>query len=99
MEELNAASKGVLGDAKQGVQRFAPGAVAQDNAFAGRGPLATANVPPGTLHQAAQSFNTTNTTTINVNGAGNPMAVAGEISRRSGGSTTAYMGARAQPAS
>jgi hypothetical protein len=111
VEELNAASQGALGDAKQGVQRFAPDVQDRSKAFAERGPLVMANVqppaptpmlanvPPATLQQAAQSFNTTNTTTINVNGAGNPMGVASEISRRQGGPSTAYMGARAQPAS
>lgn len=58
-----------------------------------------ANVPPATLQQSAQSFNTSNTTTINLNGAENPMGVASDIARRQGGATTTYMGASAQPAS
>lgn len=111
VEQLNAASQGVLGSAQQGVMRFAPDARDRDKSFAERGPLVMANVaqpasgpglanvPPTTLQQAAQSFNTTNTTTIHVNGAGNPMGVASEIARRQGASSSAYMGASAQPAS
>lgn len=111
VEQLNAASQGVLGGAQQGVIRFAPDARDRDQGFADRGPLVMANVaqpapgpvlanvPPTTLQQAAQSFNTTNTTTIHVNGAGNPMGVASEIARRQGASSSAYMGASAQPAS
>lgn len=107
VEALNAASQGVIGGTQQAFQR----AKAQDRDVAERGPLVmarvpppnagpmTANVPPTTLRQAAQSFNTSNTTTIYVNGAGNPMGVASEIARRQGGSPTAYMGASAQPAS
>ena len=107
VEALNAASQGVLGAARQGLSVREGD---QQQAFAGRGPLALANfpqtgsgptlasVPPTTLQQAAQSFNTSNTT-INVNGAGNTMGVASEIARRQGGSSTAYMGASAQPAS
>ena len=111
VEQLNAASRGALGGAKQGVLQFAPGARDRDKDLVGRGPLVMANVaqpasgpvlanvPPTTLEQAAQSFNTTNTTTIHVNGAGNPMGVASEIARRQGASSSAYMGASAQPAS
>ncbi|WAT31817.1 phage tail tape measure protein [Pseudomonas sp. GXZC] len=107
VEALNAASQGVFGGTQQAFQRTK----AQDRDIAERGPLMMArvpppnagpimaNVPPTTLRQAAQSFNTSNTTTIYVNGAGNPMGVAGEIARRQGGSPTAYMGASAQPAS
>ena len=111
VEELNAASQGALNAGRQAGNTSPPDGADQKNAFAGRGPLALAslpqpsvgpmmaNVPPATLQQAAQSFNTSNTTTINVNGAGNPMGVASEIARRQGGATSAYMGASAQPAS
>lgn len=111
VEQLNAASRGALGGAKQGELQFAPGARDRDKDLVGRGPLVMANVaqpspgpmmanvPPTTLQQAAQSFNTTNTTTINVNGAGNPMGVASEIARRQGGPSSAWMGASAPPAS
>lgn len=92
VEALNAASRQGLEGAKQGVMD-------RRSAFAERGPLVMANIPPATLQQAAQSFNTRNSTTINVNGAGNPMGVASEILRRQGGSASAYMGASAQPAS
>ena len=90
---------------------YSPDGAQRKKDFTERGPLmmsnvpgpstgpTTANVPPTTLQQAAQSFNTSNTTTIHVNGAGNPMGVASEIARRQGGSSSAYMGASAQPAS
>lgn len=111
VEQLNAASQGALGGAKQSFMQFAPGARDRGKDFAERGPLVMANVaqpssgpmmanvPAATLQQAAQSFNTTNTTTINVNGAGNPMGVASEIARRQGGPSSAWLGASAQPAS
>ena len=83
VDALNAASQNALGRAKQRLQ------------------VSPIQVPvsPTVLQQAAQSFNTSNTTTIHVNGAANPLAVASEISRRQGASPLAIMGARAQPAS
>ncbi|MBS5839581.1 MAG: phage tail tape measure protein [Pseudomonas sp.] len=111
VEALNAASQEALGATGQRMGGYSPDGAQRKKDFTERGPLmmsnvpgpstgpTTANVPPTTLQQAAQSFNTSNTTTIHVNGAGNPMGVASEIARRQGGSSSAYMGASAQPAS
>ena len=111
VEALNAASQEALGATGQRMGGYSPEGAQRKKDFAERGPLmmpnvpgpstgpTMANVPPTTLQQAAQSFNTSNTTTINVNGAGNPMGVASEIARRQGASSSAYMGASAQPAS
>lgn len=86
VEALNSASKNALDLARQRLQG-SPVSLQQ------------APVSPTVLQQAAQSFNASTTTTIYVNGAANPMAVASEISRRQGASPMAIMGARAQPAS